>query len=481
MKEKLLVWESQKSYYLSYVSHRCVRKGGFMKKGLSLSSYLYIGSMLFGLFFGAGNLIFPVHMGQVAGANVSWATIGFLVTGIGLPFLGVIAIGLSKSNGLFDLASRIHPLYGYFMTVALYLTIGPFFALPRLSTVSYEIGLTPYINPAYQTIGLAIFSILFYGLALFLSLKPTKILVYVGKVLNPIFLVFLGILILTAFIRPMGGVAEVPITGNYIDQPFVSGFLEGYNTMDALASLAFGIVVVQTIKNLGVTKPSEIAKDTIKSGLISIILMGIIYTSLSYLGTMSVGQFPISENGGIALAQISQFYFGSLGSVLLAVIVTVACLKTAIGLITACAETFKEMFPNSISYKSYVVVFSVLTTAVANIGLANIITYSLPVLMFLYPLAITLILLALLSPFFKNRQVVYISTTLFTLVVSIADLLNALPESIRNLNGIQGFLAFCSENLPFFAIGMGWILPASVGFAVGIVISLVTKPNPRVL
>ncbi len=366
------------------------------------------------------------------------------------------------------------------MTVALYLTIGPFFALPRLSTVSYEIGLTPYINPAYQTIGLAIFSILFYGLALFLSLKPTKILVYVGKVLNPIFLVFLGILILTAFIRPMGGIAEVPITGNYIDQPFVSGFLEGYNTMDALASLAFGIVVVQTIKNLGVTKPSDIAKDTIKSGLISIILMGIIYTSLSYLGTMSVGQFPISENGGIALAQISQFYFGSLGSVLLAVIVTVACLKTAIGLITACAETFKEMFPNSISYKSYVVVFSVLTTAVANIGLANIITYSLPVLMFLYPLAITLILLALLSPFFKNRQVVYVSTTIFTLVVSIADLLNALPESIRGLNGVQGFLAFCSEYLPLFTIGMGWLLPASIGFVVGIVISLVTKPNPRV-
>ena len=452
-----------------------------MKKGLSLSSYLYIGSMLFGLFFGAGNLIFPVHMGQVAGANVSWATLGFLVTGIGLPFLGVIAIGISKSNGLFDLASRIHPYYGYFMTIALYLTIGPFFALPRLSTVSYEIGLTPYINPAYQTVGLAIFSILFYGTALFLSLKPTKILIYVGKVLNPIFLVFLGVLIVTAFIRPLGGVMDASVTGSYVAQPFVSGFLEGYNTMDALASLAFGIVVVQTIKTLGVTKPSEIAKDTIKSGLISILLMGIIYASLAYIGTMSVGQFPVSENGGIALAQISNYYFGSFGSVLLAVIVTVACLKTAIGLITACAETFKEMFPRSISYKAYVVVFSVLTTLVANIGLTNIIAFSLPVLMFLYPLAITLILLALLSPLFKDRQVVYVTTTIFTLVVSVADLLNALPENIRNLNGIQNFLTFCADYLPLFSMGMGWILPATIGFVVGIIISLVTKPNPRAL
>ena len=452
-----------------------------MKKGLTLSSYLYIGSMLFGLFFGAGNLIFPVHMGQVAGANISWATLGFLVTGIGLPFLGVIAIGISKSNGLFDLASRIHPLYGYFMTVALYLTIGPFFALPRLSTVSYEIGLTPYINPEYQTIGLAIFSILFYGAALFLSLKPTKILVYVGKVLNPIFLVFLGVLIVTAFIRPMGGIAEIPVTGNYINEPFVSGFLEGYNTMDALASLAFGIVVVQTIKSLGVTKPSEIAKDTIKSGLISIILMGIIYASLSYLGTMSVGQFPISENGGIALTQISQYYFGSFGSVLLSVIVTIACLKTAIGLITACAETFKEMFPRTISYKAYVVVFSVLTTLVANVGLTNIIAYSLPVLMFLYPLAITLILLALLSPLFKDRQVVYVTTTLFTLVVSVADLFKSLPKDIQSVSGVKTFLAFCTEYLPLFSIGMGWILPATIGFVVGLLISWFTKPTPHSL
>lgn len=452
-----------------------------MKKGLTLSSYLYIGSMLFGLFFGAGNLIFPVHMGQVAGSNVSWATLGFLVTGIGLPFLGVIAIGLSKSNGLFDLASRIHPYYGYFMTVALYLTIGPFFALPRLSTVSYEIGITPYISANYQTLGLAIFSILFYGVALFLSLKPTKILVYVGKVLNPIFLVFLGVLILTAFIRPMGGIAEAPITGNYVNQPFVSGFLEGYNTMDALASLAFGIVVVQTIKSLGVTKPSEIAKDTVKSGLISIILMGIIYASLAYLGTMSVGQFPVSENGGIALTQISQFYFGSLGSVLLAVIVTVACLKTAIGLITACAETFKEMFPRSISYKAYVVVFSVLTTLVANVGLTNIIAYSLPVLMFLYPLAITLILLALLSPLFKDRQVVYVTTTLFTLVVSVADLFKALPKNVQSVSGVQEFLAFCNEYLPLFSIGMGWILPAAIGFVIGLFISWFTKPTTPVL
>ena len=452
-----------------------------MEKKLSLSSYFYLGSMLFGLFFGAGNLIFPVHMGQLAGANVSWATWGFLLTGIGLPFLGVVAIGVSNSNGLFELSSRVHPYYGYFMTIALYLTIGPFFALPRTGTVSYEIGLSPYISNQYQTLGLAIFTLLFFGAALLLSLKPTKILVYVGKVLNPIFLVFLGILMITAFIKPLGGIATAPITGEYATAPFASGFTEGYNTMDALASLAFGIIVVQTIKGMGITKPAAIAKDTIKSGLISLVLMGVIYGSLSYLGTMSIGQFPVSENGGIALTQIARYYFGSFGSVLLAIIVTVACLKTAIGLITACAETFREMVPNSISYKAYVVLFSAVACLVGNVGLTKIIAYSIPVLMFLYPLAITLILLALLSPLFKNRQIVYGMTTLLTIFVSIADMLNALPEPIHNLDGVQTILNFYSHYLPFFDSGMGWILPATVGLIIGWLISLVTKPNPKMI
>lgn len=452
-----------------------------MEKKLSLSSYFYLGSMLFGLFFGAGNLIFPVHMGQLAGANVSWATWGFLLTGIGLPFLGVVAIGVSNSNGLFELSSRVHPYYGYFMTIALYLTIGPFFALPRTGTVSYEIGLSPYISTQYQTLGLAIFTLLFFGAALLFSLKPTKILVYVGKVLNPIFLVFLGILMITAFIKPLGGIATAPITGEYATAPFASGFTEGYNTMDALASLAFGIIVVQTIKGMGITKPAAIAKDTIKSGLISLVLMGVIYGSLSYLGTMSIGQFPVSENGGIALTQIARYYFGSFGSVLLAIIVTVACLKTAIGLITACAETFREMFPNSISYKAYVILFSAVACLVGNVGLTKIIAYSIPVLMFLYPLAITLILLALLSPLFKNRQIVYGMTTLLTIFVSIADMLNALPEPIHNLDGVQTILNFYSHYLPFFDSGMGWILPATVGLIIGWLISLVTKPNPKTI
>lgn len=450
-----------------------------MDKRLSLSSYIFIGSMLFGLFFGAGNLIFPVHMGQEAGTNILPATLGFLVTGIGLPFLGVVAIGVSKSDGLFDLASRVHPIYGIFMTVALYMTIGPFFALPRTGTVSYEIGIAPYLPSQYQTIGLLLFTVIFFAIALAFSMKPTKILIWVGKILNPLFLVFLAILIVTAFLKPMGVISEAAVHGNYVTEPFITGFTQGYNTMDALASLAFGIIVVQTIKGLGVRNPSNIAIDTIKSGIVSVILMAVIYGSLAYIGATSVGQFEVSENGGIALAQIAQHYFGSFGSVLLAIIVTVACLKTAIGLITACSETFCEMFPNSFSYRTYVILFTLLACGIANVGLTKIISLSIPVLMFLYPLAITLIFLALLSPLFKNRQVVYVTTTVFTIFVSIADGLNALPAGIKSISFIDNILAFYSRYLPLFDIGMGWVFPAILGLIIGWIISLVKKQELR--
>lgn len=450
-----------------------------MDKRLSLSSYIFIGSMLFGLFFGAGNLIFPVHMGQEAGTNILPATLGFLVTGIGLPFLGVVAIGVSKSDGLFDLASRVHPIYGIFMTVALYMTIGPFFALPRTGTVSYEIGIAPYLPSQYQTVGLLLFTVIFFAIALAFSMKPTKILIWVGKILNPLFLVFLAILIVTAFLKPMGVISEAAVHGNYVTEPFITGFTQGYNTMDALASLAFGIIVVQTIKGLGVRNPSNIAIDTIKSGIVSVILMAVIYGSLAYIGATSVGQFEVSENGGIALAQIAQHYFGSFGSVLLAIIVTVACLKTAIGLITACSETFCEMFPNSFSYRTYVILFTLLACGIANVGLTKIISLSIPVLMFLYPLAITLIFLALLSPLFKNRQVVYVTTTIFTIFVSIADGLNALPAGVKSISFIDNILAFYSRYLPLFDIGMGWVFPAILGLIIGWIISLVKKQELR--
>ena len=450
-----------------------------MTKKLTFKESMFIGSMLFGLFFGAGNLIFPVHMGQESGSAVFWANLGFLVTGIGLPFLGVIAIGVSKTSGVYELAERIGKKYALVFTVLLYLVIGPFFALPRLATTSFEIGLDPFIQAKQQHVFLVIFSILFFFTAWWLSRRPTKILDYVGKFLNPAFLILLGILLVLAFIHPLGAIDQATVQPSYQEHAFFTGFTQGYNTLDALAALAFGILIVTTIRNMGVTKPSEIAKDTIKSGAISIVLMGIIYTLLAYVGTMSLGGFALSSNGGIALAQIADHYLGTYGSILLALIVILACLKTGIGLITAFAETFTDLFPKR-NYIVFVTLASALACLVATVGLTNIIQISLPVLMFIYPLAMTLILLVLVGPLFKQRPAVYRMTTYFTLIASILDGLNACPDGIKQTSFVKTLLDFATNYLPFFKLGMGWIVPALIGLVIGLIWSMVKKETPVV-
>ena len=445
-----------------------------MEKKLSSKDYLYLGSMLFGLFFGAGNLIFPVHMGQEAGANVWPAIIGFLITGIGLPFLGIIAIGISGENGLFDLASRVHKGYGYFFTVALYLVIGPFFAMPRLAATSFEIGLTPFVAESQKTLFLAILSILFFALSWWFSRNPSKLLDYVGKFLNPLFLALLAILIVMSFVKPMANIHDITVLGKYRDHAFFTGFQNGYNTLDVLASLAFGIIVVNTLKNKGVTKKSTITADTFKSGAVSVLLMGIIYSFLSLMGTMSMGKFDLSDNGGIALAQIAHYYLGTGGSIILALIVVVACLKTTIGLTTAFSETFAELFPG-LSYSTLIAGVSIIPCIIANVGLTSIISYSTPVLMFLYPLAIILVLLGVSGPLFKNNPIVYQTVTIFTIIPALIDGLQSSPEWIQNASITQKIIEFAKNTLPFFGIGMGWIVPAVFGLILGLGIYLIKE------
>lgn len=439
-----------------------------MEKRLTKKDYLYLGSMLFGFFFGAGNLIFPVNMGQQAGANVLLANLGFLITAIGLPFLGIIAVGISKTNGLFDIATRVNRKYAYIFTILLYLVIGPFFALPRLATTSFEIGVVPFVAPQQQSLVLAIFSTVFFVCAWLLALKPSRLLEYVGKYLNPIFLLLLAVLLVMAFVHPLGQASQGAVQTAYASQPFFTGFLQGYNTLDALASLAFGIIIVTSIKDRGVTKPGVIALDTFKSGAVSIILMGIIYTLLSYLGAMSIGHFKLSANGGIALAQVARYYLGTGGSVLLALIIIVACLKTAVGLISAFSQTFVELFPSR-SYVMFATVVSILPAVFANVGLTNIIAYSVPVLMFLYPLAITLIILTIFSPLYHNDTRVYQMTTYFTLIVAFVDGLKASPTFISHATPVLALTNFADHYLPFEAIGMGWIVPGIVGAVIGLI------------
>lgn len=420
-----------------------------------------VGLMLFALFFGAGNLIFPAFLGQQAGSNWLSAMSGFLLTGAGLPLLGVIAIGYSGSRDVQDLASRVTPWYGVAFAAVLYLAIGPLFATPRTATVTFEIGVTPFIGPEHKTVALAIFSAFFFGVTYWLSISPGKLVDRIGKVLTPALLATIAVLVGYAAFNPMGELQAAQ--GGFADRPFVTGVLEGYQTMDALASLVFAIIVIDAARALGVRNRAQLLATTTAAGAVAAACLAVVYLLIGYMGATSVAGLGLQENGAAVLSKTAQHYFGMGGNVLLSAIVFLACLSTAVGLIISCSEYFNRLLP-AISYKTFVVIFTLVSMVFANKGLSGIISISVPVLMLLYPLTVVIILLAFLNNWFGGSRVVYVCTIFATLVVGVLDAWKAAfsfaPETAALINSI----------FPLYDIGMGWLLPATAGFVLGLVL-----------
>ena len=280
-------------------------------KKLTIRQKLLVAGTLFGMFFGAGNLIFPVHLGQMAGRNAIPAMIGFIITAVGIPVFGVAAIGITHSDGLQTLAGKVSKGYGIFFTCLLYLTIGPLFAIPRCATVSFTTGVAPMLGDSgAEWLYLLIFSAVFFAFVLFFSLRPGKITVWIGKIINPIFLIFFAVLMIAALLAPGAAASAVEPVAAYQSDAFFPSLIEGYGTMDAIAGLAFGIVVIDVIRRMGVTNDDAIAEDVLSSGLLTGLLMALIYVVSILVGAQSRGLFELSENGGVALTQIAGHYLG---------------------------------------------------------------------------------------------------------------------------------------------------------------------------
>jgi len=418
--------------------------------------------MIFGLFFGAGNLIFPVELGRLAGHSAPITGAGFLVTAVGIPIVAIISSAVSGCSSVHGMTSRVSPHSATIFTCLLYLTIGPAFAIPSTATVSYEVGVAPFIQDHGPA--LPIFTIVFFTMTLVAALKPGKLMDWVGRYLTPLFLALLAILIVATLIHPMPTVATRPPQPPYDHQPFMHGFLAGYNTMDALASLAFAIVIIEAINQRGSTGRRDVTHITIRAGLVATIPLTLVYVSLAWLGRTSALVGPNAANGGVVLAGVSRHYYGTAGQVLIAAIVLGACLKTAIGLVVACAEIFRRMFPAGPSVRSWVVIFSVASAIIANAGLTAIIAWSTPVLMFLYPLAITAIILGLLDPWLGASRLPHRIMTGCVALAALPDLVRALP--IQG-SGTRAITHVADMVLPWASDGRGGGLPAVIGLAAG--------------
>lgn len=427
----------------------------------SRSDTMKLGLTMFALFFGAGNMIFPPLLGQQAGTE-TWVTLaGFLITGVGLPYLGVIAVTMSGSQ-LSDLAGKAAPLFAAVFPLIVYMALGPFFGVPRTATVSFEIAVSPFVTGGYERFALMIFSVIFFAVTIWLSLKPGKMVDRFGSILTPALLAIVTLIVAVGIIRPVGeaGSPREPFAGDF----FYKGFIEGYGTMDAMAALVFAIIVINAVKAKGITDRRAITKITMKAGLIAVVGLSLVYAGLAYLGMTSRSVADGATNGGDILAKLAFALMGNNGLYLLGLAVTLACLTTSVGLVSASATYLAKIAP-AISYKGFVFIITVFSTIIANIGLTQLLAVTIPVLVGIYPLAIVLITFRLLHKLFRGYHEVYILGLIAAGIVGVFDMLGAFGLKI---DVITKFLSY----LPLYEQGVGWIVPALLFGLIGFFIAV---------
>ena len=432
-----------------------------MKK-LSFSQILSVSLMLFAIFFGAGNMIFPPAMGQLAGSNYLSALFGFILTDAGIAILGITAIVLVGSS-MDDLGHLVSKRFALALSIGVYLLIGPLFALPRTGSVSFEISVLPYIDPNQKTLWSFLFTAVFFAVTYYLSSNPNKIVDIVGKILTPVLLVSIFVIFLVTILNSDGngsiafGELMKPTNG-YESIPFFKGMVEGYNALDGPAGLAFAIIVIEAIRNFGITDKKCVAKYTIMCGLGSAFFLSIVYFMLTYVGAYTNTPFA---NGGALLHGVTNHLLGGAGGVVLGIAVLLACLTTSIGLTTSFANYFKDVLPKSWTYKRIAAIVCFFSFIIANVGLSELIKISLPILIMIYPVTVVLMVLSFFRKKIGHRRMVYVLGMLFTFFISFINGLESAGISL-------GMISTLAARLPFYELSLGWIWFALIGIILGL-------------
>ncbi len=430
-----------------------------MSKKLTRSEMLTVSLMLFGMFFGAGNLIFPPMLGKLAGENVVVSILFFCVTAVVFPVLGILAV--AKTDGFTNLCKKVSPLFAVVFPMLIYLSIGPGLAIPRAATLPFEMAFMPYLPESFN-VNLArfIYTCIFFGVAYWLALNPTKIVQRSGKFLTPTLLVLMTLLFVAVLAK--GNVMPLKADAKYVATPSVTGFLEGYNTMDTIAALNFGLVISLTIRSMKVSDKKDILSYTVKGGVFAGAFLFVVYAMLTYIGYSTAGLFPKSTNGAEILSSVSYYVFGSFGRILLACIFTLACLTTCIGLITSVSQYFYDT-TKKMSYRKWTTLWSVTALVVSNFGLNTILKVSVPVLSAIYPVSLMLIILVLASKLFKGNDFVFKATSYVTVVMSV---LYVVCSTLEKKNISMGFVGNVIKSMPLYKQGLVWVVPAFLAMIV---------------
>ncbi|MEJ2766413.1 branched-chain amino acid transport system II carrier protein [Photobacterium sp. MCCC 1A19761] len=400
-----------------------------------------IGFTTFALFLGAGNLIFPPMMAQNAGEQWLLAMAGFLISAVGLPALTIVVLGrLSAAD---KLTHALPNWLGKTFWLAVFFTLGPAFVLPRAVNVAYEMGIKPFTSADL----LLPFSILFCTLSLLLAIRPGKIVDIIGKFMTPGLIIMLSALVVAALFDPQGTTTSA--REGYQDTPLTQGLLEGYMTLDAIAAVAFGWVIIQAIKAKGVHAPAKIRRYSYVIAGIYILLMSGCYLAMGYLGATSSAIAANATNGGMILTSYAAAVLGPLGQSLLAIITLTACLTTMVGLTNANAEYFRQTY--HFQFSQVAIGVTLLTAIVSNVGLEQLITFSLPLILTLCPIAISLILAAC----FPSTNTAALKYLVFTATLfgglDTLSVLAMMPETCD---------LWLQQWLPLYTQHLSWLLPS---------------------
>jgi len=411
---------------------------------MSKSILLSLGFMTFALFLGAGNVIFPPQLGQGSGENFFLAMSGFLITAVGLPALTLIAIAyMGGSNAL---TSRL-PKWGHLLFWSvLFLSIGPLFSMPRTFTVAYEFTAKPFIGDA----GLLICTLVMAAFTLFFALNPGKLMDRIGKILTPVLLIMLGAIAVSAYLYPHGETTN--IASQYQEFAFASGLSEGYMTMDVLGAVGFGWLVINAIKEA--SPKSAILPSMMRIVLTYSVAMSLVYIAIAFVGS-NYGQ--IENNGGALLSNYMSWIYGVPGVVLLGFVIFMACLTTAIGLTCASAEFVSKNFKGC-NYKVSAIIIVAVTTLVANLGLDMLIAITLPLVVVLHPVTITVIFLALFNIKHPVNGVTYSLTLITAITGGIIDALKILEKMPSDIHTLL------TQYLPLYQYNAGWLVPTFATF-----------------
>ena len=437
-----------------------------MIQKLDLKTKFLMGVTLFSMFFGAGNLIFPPYLGAQAGTSAWTAFIGFAMSAVGLPVLGVIAV--TVSGGLNALASRVHPKFAFVYIAVLYLAIGPCLAIPRTASTSFSMAGPPFLPESVPEAPVQLlYTIVFFLAASLVAMHPEKLTEYLGKRLTPVLLTLIAALFLAALVNPAGP-AAAPAEA-YASAAPVEGFLYGYQTMDTLAALNFGMIVALNVQALGVREEKAVMGETVFAGWIAGALLLAVYAMLTFVGRLSGTAFPGTADGTEVLMRTAEHLFGKAGALILALIFVIACFNTCVGLLSCCGKYFNGCFPR-IGYRAWVWGFAAVSAVLANVGLEAILLFSVPVLNAIYPLAILLIALAFLKRALTRFPAVYPWTAL---LCGVSSVLTVLEQQGLSIPGVTGLI----HAIPGYAAGFGWLLPTVLGAGIGILWSVMRRKD----